>query len=179
MKDLGRLHADGTEYRPWLCASSLRRRLDRRRRPVVDDNQFWDNDGQHRSGNFQSLEAQYNSRTDRSNREGTSSTNLGERIHTFPNHKETDDFDSLTSDSQIRKTGSTNGDSIDMGINEVHSEEGKQRFSADTIIMGIKQSTKSNGAASHVEASLNGRKSICEGGKQDTTMCSNDGGKLK
>jgi hypothetical protein len=38
LKEKGRLHADGTEYGPWLYASSPRRGPNRRRGPVVGNN---------------------------------------------------------------------------------------------------------------------------------------------
>jgi hypothetical protein len=142
----------------------------------VGNNHSEDDDGRQKPGKIRSPEAQSNESNSSSSLEGTSSANLGERNHTFPKHKETDDSNSLNDGSRNRKNWSINGENVDMGLNEKNNEEGNQRVLADHFIFGMNQSTKNNGAAHYVEDPINSRKNIGMEGIKDTPMCINDGG---
>jgi hypothetical protein len=78
LKEKGRLHVDGTENGPWLCANSPRRGPNRRRGPGVGGNPSWDDSRSNRPGRFQSPDDQSNRSNGRSSREETSSANSGE-----------------------------------------------------------------------------------------------------
>jgi hypothetical protein len=85
----------------------------------------------------------------------------------------------LNGGSRTRKNWSSNGENVDMGINEKNNEEGNQRLFANQNNFGMKQSTKNSGTAHLVENPINSSKNIGMGGIRDIPMCINDGGKLK